>query len=131
MVDILALRTDLNISQKDLAHSLGVTQGAVSHWELRRRPLPTEIFAKLCSLHGEEYVLRFDTLTEDDITPVYQKKGTLFRKPNNLRKVVFEEESLRTDIERLEAKLQQQEEELSHIRTVVFSLMSNNGNSLA
>ncbi|MFT4187343.1 MAG: helix-turn-helix transcriptional regulator [Aeromicrobium sp.] len=46
-VELQARREALGMTQASLAALLGVTQGSVSHWEARRRPIPDGIDAEL------------------------------------------------------------------------------------
>ena len=43
-------RKELGLSQADLARSMGLTQGAISHWEVNERRPKLEEISKLCSI---------------------------------------------------------------------------------
>lgn len=53
MTSIERIRRRLKLSQDDLAKRLGVTRGAVSHWELGRRKVPGPVERLLKQIEQE------------------------------------------------------------------------------
>ena len=56
---IRALREDNDLTQKQIANMLGISQGAYSRYETNRQGLPLDILEKLCCFYkvSADYIL--------------------------------------------------------------------------
>ena len=64
---LTALRMDRDISQAKIAEVLGISQTAVSKYELRRRKYQVQDIIKLCRFYGvsSDYLLDLPTNLQD------------------------------------------------------------------
>lgn len=119
MINLKGLRTELGLTQLEMAEKVGCSQGSLSFIEAGKRAMPIELYAEIKNTFGEEMVEKYISFEE----VANQPRATYLANFLNSNQNCFNEnsiaenqktiETLRKTIETLDKTIDHLREELS------------------